>query len=311
MSWRATSPCTRAEAEQIAREGDLAFALTEMQPVLVVEEPDPSAPDQWLLHAYFEEEPDVQALIILDRLTQGGAPELIRLEDEDWVTMSQSGIEPIRAGRFHVRTPHYPADERDGVIDFVVEAGLAFGTGQHATTAGCLEALDRLGEKGRHYTNIADIGTGTGLLAFAALRLWPDARVVASDIDPVAIEVAEGNASMNHVPVGEGSGHVLLLEAAGLGHSMLARLKPFDLLIANILAGPLVDLAPGFAAALAPGGTMILSGLLDTQADRVADAYEAEGLEVRDKGEGEWRVLILDRPGGTRLTPATNVEASD
>ncbi|MCJ7421502.1 50S ribosomal protein L11 methyltransferase [Sphingomicrobium astaxanthinifaciens] len=295
MSWRVTLPCTKAEAERIADSGDELFALHDTPPVLSADEPDEDKPDEWRLRAYFEEQPSTQDLILLRRLAPG-EPVVEHLDEEDWVTMSQAGIEPIRAGRFYVHTPHHPADEREGVVDFTVEAGLAFGTGQHATTAGCLEAIDRLGSEGRRFSNIADIGTGTGLLAFAALRLWPEARIIASDIDPVAIEVAEDNASRNHIPTGEGAGHVLLLTAPGLGHPLIANAKPFDLLIANILAGPLIDLAPGFAAALAPGGTMILSGLLDDQADRVAAAYTAQGLDCIDRGTGEWRVLRLERP---------------
>ncbi|MCJ8190825.1 50S ribosomal protein L11 methyltransferase [Sphingomicrobium aestuariivivum] len=294
MSWRVTLPCTKAEAERIADSGDELFALHDTPPVLSADEPDEDKPEEWRLRAYFEEQPTTQDLILLRKLAPG-EPVVEHLDEEDWVTMSQAGIEPIRAGRFFVHTPHYLADEDDGVIDFTVEAGLAFGTGQHATTKGCLEAIDKLGAEGLHFSNVADIGTGTGLLAFAAHRLWPEAKIVASDIDPVAVEVAEQNASLNAIPTGEGSGHVLLLTAAGLGHSLIANLKPFDLLIANILAGPLIDLAPGFAAALAPGGTMILSGLLDEQAERVAAAYEAEGLEVVDLGTGEWRVLRLAR----------------
>ncbi|MEN3972197.1 50S ribosomal protein L11 methyltransferase [Sphingomicrobium sp. XHP0235] len=295
MSWRVTLSCTRREAERIAAEGEEQFAICDTQPVLVVEEIDKDTPDQWRLIAYFEEEPSAQAKVILERMVFGGTPYVERLEDADWVTMSQAGIEPIRAGRFHVHTPAHPPCEDDGVVNFLIEAGLAFGTGQHATTLGCLEVLDRLERDGKHFSNIADIGTGTGLLAFAALHLWPRARVVASDIDPVAIEVAEENASRNKVRVAEGAGHVLLLKAAGLGHPLLARLKPFDLLIANILAGPLIDLAPGFAAALAPGGTMVLSGLLDEQAERVAAAYAAHGLSAREHSVDEWRVLTLEK----------------
>ncbi|WP_265587107.1 50S ribosomal protein L11 methyltransferase [Sphingomicrobium arenosum] len=294
MSWRVTLPCTKAQAEHIAAHGDELFALHDAPPVLSADEPDEDKPDEWRLRAYFEEQPTTQELVLLRKLAPG-EPVVEHLDEADWVTMSQAGIEPIRAGRFYVHTPAYPVDEREGVIDFIVEAGLAFGTGQHATTAGCLEAIDRLGAAGKRFANIADIGTGTGLLAFAAQRLWPEARIVASDIDPVAIEVAEANASLNRIPTGEGAGHVLLLTAPGLGHPLIANAKPFDLLIANILAGPLIDLAPGFAAALAPGGTMILSGLLDEQAERVAEAYVAQGLDCIDSGTGEWRVLVLTR----------------
>lgn len=295
MSWKVSLDCTRAEAQAVSEDGDTLFAMHDNPPVLVADEPDPDQPDRWQLHAYFENEPTTQELMLLKRLAPAGEPEVAYLKDEDWVTMSQAGLEPIHAGRFFVHTPRHRDMIPEGAIAFEIDAGLAFGTGQHATTAGCLHALDKLGHEGKRFSNIIDVGTGTGLLAFAALKLWPEARVVASDIDPVAIEVAEENASLNRIPVAEAAGHVLLLTAPGLGHPLIANRKPYDLLIANILAGPLVSLAPGFAAALAKGGTMILSGLLDSQADTVAAAYEAEGLSVVSKGDGEWRVLVLER----------------
>ena len=295
MSWKVSLDCTKAEAQAVSEDGDAIFALHDNPPVLVADAPDPDQPDRWQLHAYFEHEPTTQELILLKRLAPGGEPEVACLKDEDWVTMSQAGLEPIHAGRFFVHTPQHRDAIPEGATAFEIDAGLAFGTGQHATTAGCLLALDRLGDQGKTFANIIDVGTGTGLLAFAALKLWPEARVVASDIDPVAIEVAEENASLNRIPVAEAAGHVLLLTAPGLGHPLIANRRPYDLLIANILAGPLVSLAPGFAEALAPGGTMILSGLLDTQAETVAAAYEREGLHLIDGGTGEWRVLVLEK----------------
>jgi ribosomal protein L11 methyltransferase len=183
-----------------------------------------------------------------------------------------------------------------GTIPFEIDASLAFGTGQHATTSGCLEALDRLEREGKSFANIADIGTGTGLLAFAALALWPEAKCIASDIDAVAIEVAQDNAAINRVPLGHGRGELLLAVAAGMDSPLLAARAPFDLIVANILAGPLIELAEDFTKALAPGGTIMLAGLLDSQADAVAHAYEERGLTVRDRGFGEWPVLVCERP---------------
>src|SRR6185437_9549601 len=207
--------------------------------------------------------------------------------------MSQSGLQPIRAGRFTVHTPMFPPeDER---INFEIDASLAFGTGQHATTSGCLEALDRLERQGKCFANIADIGTGTGLLAFAALALWPEAKCIATDIDPVAVEVARDNAAINRVKLGHGTGELLLAEADGMDSPLLSARAPFDLIIANILAGPLIELAPGFASALAPGGTVILAGLLGSQADLVVAAYELRGLALQNRGSGEWPVLVLRR----------------
>jgi ribosomal protein L11 methyltransferase len=199
----------------------------------------------------------------------------------------------MRAGRFFVDTPTLAPAE--GAIIFEIDAGLAFGTGQHATTKGCLQALDRLERDGRRYRNIADIGTGTGLLAFAGLRLWPEAKAIATDIDPVSIDVTRDNALINRVPLGHAAGELLLVVADGTDHPLLTARAPFDLLIANILAGPLIELAPAFVDALAPGGTVVLAGLLDTQAEAVVAAYEAQGCRLLELGTGEWRVLVLHR----------------
>ena len=249
-----------------------------------------------MIHAYFDSEPTDDELAELKQLGTG-EPEIEHLEDStDWVTKSQQGLQPIRAGRFFVHTPMHYADRPADTVNFEIDAGLAFGTGQHATTAGCLDALDRLAVSGERFSNIADIGTGTGLLAFAALALWPDAKCIATDIDPIAVDVSRDNAAINAVRTGHGAGELLLAVADGMDSPMLAARAPFDLLIANILAGPLIELAPAFTGALAPGGTIILAGLLDTQADAVARAYKKLGLKLHDRGTGEWPVLVLKGP---------------
>lgn len=293
MSWRVTVGCTRAQAEAIADNDDLF-----PDAVIVTEEPDPSKPDEWLLHAYFEREPRDAEMRALRELGCGDL-QVEQLGEADWVTMSQSGLQPIRAGRFFVHTPMYRSQPQ-GTIAFEIDAGLAFGTGQHATTAGCLEALDALERDGRRFANVADIGTGTGLLAFASLALWPEAKCIATDIDPIAVDVARDNAAINRIPLGHGTGQLLLATADGMDSPMLAARAPFDLIIANILAGPLVGLAPYFAEALAPRGTVILAGLLDSQADAVARAYEEQGLTLADGGKGEWPVLVLTSPQAGR-----------
>ena len=131
------------------------------------------------------------------------------------------------------------------------------------------------------------------MLAFAALALWPQARCIATDIDPIAVDVSRDNAAINGVRLGHGKGELLLAVADGMSSPMLVARAPFDLLIANILAGPLIELAPDFVKALEPGGTIILAGLLDTQADAVARTYEAKGLKLMNRGIGEWPVLVL------------------
>jgi ribosomal protein L11 methyltransferase len=292
MSVRITVPCTRAQGEAITNAGDL-FADNPSPPVLVADEPDETKPEEWLLHAYFEHEPTGHEIAILTNLGNG-PPRFEQLGEDDWVTMSQAGLQPIRSGRFTVHTPTHPPDPER--INFEIDAGLAFGTGQHATTSGCLAVLDRLEREGVLFRNVADIGTGTGLLAFAALKLWPEAKCIATDIDPAAIDVARDNAAINGVNLGHGAGQLLLAIADGMDSPMLTARAPFDLVIANILAGPLIELAPTFSNALTPRGTIVLAGLLDTQCGDVAAAYELAGLTIRDGGFGEWPVLVCERP---------------
>ena len=291
MSWRVTLPATRAQGEAIGETEEL-FPEHDTPPVLVADEPDEHRPDEWLIHAYFEEEPDSDALAIL-RAIAIGPPRVEQLGDENWVARSQAGLEPIRAGRFFVHTPAAAPDPQ--AINFTIDAGLAFGTGQHATTKGCLEALDRLERQGRQFASIADIGTGTGLLAFGAVRLWPRARVIATDIDAVAVDVARDNAAINGIAQGQGEGELLLVTADGMESELLSERAPFDLLVANILAGPLIEFAPAFAAALAPGAILLLAGLLDTQAEAVVAAYTGRGCRLVDGGQGEWRILLFER----------------
>ena len=289
MSFRVTVACSRAQGEAVGSRDDLP-----LEAVLVADEPDPRKPDDWLIHAYFEHRPADHELTAVAALGSGEL-QVEELGEADWVTMSQAGLQPIRAGRFYVHTPMYAGTAPAGTVPFEIDASLAFGTGQHATTAGCLEALDKLQQEGAQFAKIADIGTGTGLLAFAALALWPEAKCIATDIDPVAIEVARENAAINRVKLGHGAGEPLLAVADGMDSPMLAARAPFDLIVANILAGPLIELAPDFAKALAPGGTIILAGLLGTQADAVVAAYEKLGLTLTDRGSGEWPVLVCER----------------
>ena len=292
MSFRVTVACNRAQAEAVPDADH--FSGSANPPVLVADEPDPAKPNEWLIHAYFEHSPDADELRAVRALGLG-EPRVEELGEADWVTMSQAGLQPIRAGRFYVHTPMYSGTVPAGTVPFEVDASLAFGTGQHATTAGCLEALDKLEREGARFANIVDIGTGTGLLAFAALALWPEAKGIATDIDAVAVEVARDNAAINGVKLGHRAGELLLAEADGMDSPLLAARAPFDLIIANILAGPLIELAPDFAAALAGGGTIVLAGLLDRQAEAVGAAYKKLGLTVRDRGFGEWPVLVCER----------------
>lgn len=286
-SWKMTLDCTRAEAEQFADDIP-ALADLDPAPVIVATEPDPARPDNWQIDAYFESKPSRDVLRRIAALVPSAgakAPRAAPLPTEDWVTLSQSGFEPLEAGRFYVRTPDHPA--RPGKIDFVIPAGLAFGTGQHATTSGCLSMLDSMKRRGAVYRNVLDLGTGTGLLAFAAMKLWPHAQATASDIDPVSIAVVRENAELN------GVGRLHLVVADGLSHRDLVARSPYDLVIANILAQPLIDMAPSIAASVAQRGTLVLAGLLDTQAEAVARAYRRQGMRLAQASGGEWPVLRM------------------
>lgn len=254
-------------------------------------------PDDWVLEGWFPRKPGKAEKAALAGLFAGEAPKISveELPPTDWVTLSQQGTPPIRAGRFHVHTPEYPAD--DAAIDFVIPASQAFGTGQHRTTAGCLEMLGHMKASGMRAGRVADIGTGTGLLGFAALALWPRAAITLSDIDPVCTEVVEDNAALNNVPMGAGLGEAVMVVAEGMNHPLLQMRGPFDLLIANILAGPLVELAPDFAKAVAPGGSLLLAGLLaGEQEAAVKRAMRLAGFRaVARLQRGDWAILWLRR----------------
>jgi ribosomal protein L11 methyltransferase len=294
--WKLTLPCTRAEAEAI--NGDIMeLAMMESAPVIITREPDEHKPHLWQLDAYFEGKPDRKSIALIQSLipsARGTRPILEQLPDEDWVTVSQAGLEPVRAGRFYIHTSTSTAQPPEETKRFIIDASLAFGTGGHATTTGCLAMLDALKSRGQRFDDVVDIGTGTGLLAFAANHLWPRAYVTASDIDLVSVNVAADNAQMNGVALGQQPGRVALCTASGTDHEMIQRRAPYDLIIANILAGPLIELAPAFAAIARDGATLILAGLLSAQSEAVTKAYRAYGFRLaQSSGEGDWPCLRL------------------
>ena len=288
-SWKLTLPCTRAEAQ--ALDADIVpLALMEPPPSLVMLEEG----DSWLLAAYFEGKPNAASIGLIQSLIPSAAktkPQLERLLDEDWLMLSQQGLQPAQAGRFYVHTAAHP-NVPPGSAPFRIEASQAFGTGGHETTHGCLEMLDSLKRRGMRFEEVADIGTGTGLLAFAASHLWPRARVTASDIDPVSIAVTKDNAALNGVALGTNRGQVALYTATGVDHTFILKRAPFDLVVANILAGPLIALAPSLSAVLRDGGVLILAGLLDNQIAAVAAAYRAQGCRLAEHtARGAWPCL--------------------
>ena len=295
-SWKVTLPCSRRDADMLS--GELPqLATLDPAPVLVTSEVEEFG-DDWILEAFFENEPDARAIKLLASIVPAAKPSdaaIEKLPDEDWVTVSQQGLEPLHVGRFFVHTQDTEIPPNDARA-FRIEASQAFGTGHHETTAGCLAMLDRLESGGQRFRQIADIGTGTGLLAFAALHLWPNARCIASDIDPVAVDVARRFAEDNAVPLGRGIGQLALVTASGTDNPQIRRRAPYDLLVANILAGPLTELAPAFAALMADGGTLILAGLLNKQAENVVGAYAREGLRLAESTEnGDWPTLRLEK----------------
>lgn len=277
--WKVSIHLSKSEAADVAALLELASAP---QAVLISEEPF----EDWaLVEALYIEMPDGD---FLTRLA-GKEVHVALLPDVDWIKLSQEGLPPVRAGRFFVYGAHDAGTVPDGVIPIRIEAGMAFGTGHHETTALCLTVLSDLAKR-RRYANVLDLGCGTGLLAIGAVKLW-HRPVLATDIDAIAIEVTRENAVAN-----ETGPLVRVGVADGMQHPTIAASAPFDLILANILAGPLTRLAPDVAKAVAPGGTLVLSGLLRWQENLVLSFYRPHGLILRDiKRQASWSALVLER----------------
>jgi ribosomal protein L11 methyltransferase len=220
----------------------------------------------------------------------GGRFAISALPDADWVRQSLEGLKPVRAGRFLVHGSHDRRQVAANDIGLEIEAGLAFGTGHHGTTAACLVAIDRIAGR-QTVRNALDVGTGTGVLAIAIAKRTR-AHVLASDIDPVATAVARENVRLNGVPRS-----VVTITADGLNDRRIRAGAPYDLVVANILAGPLVSLAPAIRRVVAGGSAVVLSGILTAQARRVAAIYRTQGF-VRDNAivMGEWTTLTMRVP---------------
>lgn len=276
----------RAQAEA------LADAMEDMDPeptgVGVFEIEDGSGRHE--VGAYFEETPDEIVLALL-AAAHGARPFVVsEVPDTDWVAHVKRELQPVEAGRFFVYGSHDADRVPDGCVPLLIEAAMAFGTGHHGTTKGCLLALDHLDRQGFRAANVADIGCGTAVLAMAAAAIWPQ-TVIASDIDPVAVDVARANALANGLQE-----RVICVEAAGFDHPALQARAPYDLIFANILKGPLIQLAPDLAKSLAAGGKAILSGILNTQAEDVVLVYKKAGFSVVSRDEiAEWTTLVLER----------------
>ncbi|MER8464373.1 50S ribosomal protein L11 methyltransferase [Mesorhizobium sp. M1396] len=209
------------------------------------------------------------------------------LPDIDWVARSLEGLKPVRAGRFFVHGAHDRRKRHSGELAIEIEAGLAFGTGHHGTTAGCLEMLEKVVRRERP-RNALDLGTGSAVLAIAVARL-AHIPVLATDIDPVAVRVAAANARLNHVKA-----LVETVTAPGFHHPIFGKRAPFDLIVANILARPLMRLAPQMADHIALGGSIVLSGILERQRDAVVSAYVGQNFRhVRTLRREGWVTIHL------------------
>jgi ribosomal protein L11 methyltransferase len=225
----------------------------------------------------------------MDETTARTAVEREQLPDIDWVTKSLEGLSAVRAGRFIVHGSHQRGIAAPHETAIEIEAGRAFGTGHHATTAGCLEMIEKLAHRKRP-RSMLDLGAGSAVLAIAAARLL-HIPALATDIDPVATQVARRNVRLNAV-----QNQVRCETATGLNHRAFAEYGPFDLIVANILPRPLMRMAPHIAHALAPGGNLILSGILATQRYRVLSAFQLQGLHhVATLERDDWVTLHLDR----------------
>ena len=254
----------------------------------------------WLLEAYFARPPDEAALREIVRPLVGGDADgavFTALDQTDWVKASLNGLRPVRAGRFLVHGAHDRPERRANDFGLEIEASLAFGTGHHGTTKGCLLALAEEFKRRRPH-HVLDVGTGTGILAVAAAKALKR-RIVAGDIDREAVRVARENARLNGV-----GGLIAFYAGAGVCQATARRPRQFDVVTANILARPLMRLAPSLARVLAPGGVLILSGLLARDVPGVLTAYAAQGLRLRNRSLIEGWATLNMKKGGVGPRPA-------
>ncbi|MBL6846251.1 50S ribosomal protein L11 methyltransferase [Planktomarina sp.] len=244
----------------------------------------------WEVGGYFLEVPNDINLALL-AAAYGAKPFIIsEVPDQDWVAKVRRELPPVEAGRFFVYgshdAEHLPSDR----IGLLIEAAMAFGTGHHGTTLGCLRAFDRLLDQNYIFNNVLDLGCGTAVLAMAAARTT-SINVIASDIDSIAVEVANANIVANDL-----INRVTCIESIGFNALDFLNAAPFDLIFANILKGPLIDLAPEIARNLKTGGIVVLSGILIEQSAEILGIYEAQGITLLEREDiGEWVALTLLR----------------
>jgi ribosomal protein L11 methyltransferase len=246
---------------------------------------------EWIFEAACDSPPDLAAFADLARQTLGGAVEFSveRIDPEiNWVAKSLEGLPPVIAGGFYVYGSHETGPIPGGLTPMKIDAAQAFGTGHHETTTGCLEAIDKL-LKRKKPRYMLDVGTGTGVLAIALAKRTRQ-PVIASDIDPISVVATAENAAENGV-----GKLIIAVEATGLNHPTIVQNGPYDLIVANILAGPLMALAPSVGKAAQKGATIILSGILQHQARGVINAYARQGMTLTQKLQRkDWTTLMLE-----------------
>lgn len=238
-------------------------------------------------HAHFASTSDAEVARDMLDLGDDVSARIERLEDQDWVSITQAGLPPVEAGAYFIHGSHDASNIPDSAAyPILIDAGMAFGTGHHGTTKACLLMLDQLRNDGFIPGSILDLGAGAGILAIAAAKTY-DAPILATDIDPDAVDVTIVNSQINGV-----ASKIDAIVAPGFDHNALAG-KSFNLIFANILAQPLMGLAPEIAEALNPNGYVILSGILDELVDDVAGAFEQVGIKTKAQPSLEgWTSLL-------------------
>lgn len=300
--WRVTFECNATYSEEIDSAIErVADMRGEFPPTLSFfeqeDKPGWTTNDEWLFEIFFNGEPDESYISAVNKVVDV-VFSVEKLEDRDWVSESQKLLIPVTAGRIFVYGSHDADKKRDFGINLLVDAGQAFGTGQHETTCGCLLTLDSLIDELKP-KNVLDLGTGSGVLAMAAFSAW-NVPTLATDIDPIAIEVTNTNIAINELAtrdVGDIIPGIATATADGLDNEAFHAEGPFDVIFANILAQPLIEMAADISAALADGGHLILAGLLDTQEKKVLESYCNQGLVRLGRNvRGEWPTLLMRKP---------------
>ena len=261
----------------------------------LIRQKTPQGAEHWVLTWLVERPPEKSWLAERLGADLAGAARFEPVPETNWLAHSYKQFQPFSVGPFFIYGSHHEGAPPPGLTGLQIDAATAFGSGEHGTTAGCLEALVHLRDEGAAPEKILDMGTGSGILAIAAWKLWR-CPVLAVDIDPESVLVAQRHRAMNDIPAEAGG--MICLEADGFAEEKVQRAGPWDLVIANILAAPLKDMAADLCAALASRGYAVLSGMLREQADDVLAAYAARGAVLaRRIDRGEWATLVLRKTG--------------